>query len=335
MTVSEHHWPSRRAVLSAFAVGGAALAFGGRASAASWQDTAVTDPKSRRRIGLRIRLPDTQEAAPLLLYSPGLGSGVSNGAAWCEAWRQAGYVVVTMSHPVTNDEIWNTGRRSFSENLAAALSGGQYPARVVDTRFVIGQCLSSLGIEARIDGTRIGVAGHSYGAITVQALAVESANAPAEAKGVIRAAVALSPGVLSVDQAGRMAAARMPFFCVTGDHDNFVTFSKDGHARRLGVPLANRLAVYGGLPRGAKQLLVLAGADHMTFAGEAIDGRRFSRDVPAGRAESEAVWGRVSAATTAFWQRVLAAKGAPGQARDAYLAAVKAQLGPRDRLEIG
>jgi predicted esterase len=322
-------------VLSGLAVGGAALALTGRAAAASWQDTAVTDPKSRRRIGLRIRLPDTPEAAPLLLYSPGLGSGVSNGAAWCEAWRQAGFVVVTMSHPVTNDEIWNTGRRSFADNLAAALSGGQYPARVVDTRFVIAQCLSALGIEQRIDGTRIGVAGHSYGAITVQALAVESRAAPADARGVIRAAIALSPGVLSVDQAGRMAAVRMPFFCVTGDHDNFVTFSKEGHARRLGVPLANRLAVYGGLPRGAKQLLVQAGADHMTFAGEPIDGRRFSRDVPGGRAESEAAWARVSATTTAFWQRVLAPNGAALPSREAYLATVKAQLGPRDRFEIG
>lgn len=331
----EQFCPSRRALLAALASGATAVLFAGRAIGAAWQDTAVTDPKTGRRIGLRIRLPDGQEPAPLLLYSPGLGSGVSNGAAWCEAWRQAGFVVVTMSHPVTNDEIWNTVRRSFAENLAAALSGGQYPARVIDTRFVIGRCLSALGIEHRIDGTRIGVAGHSYGAITVQALAVEGRAAPAEATGVVRAAIALSPGVLSVDQAGRMAAARMSFFCVTGDRDSFVTFSKDGHARRLGVPLANRLAVYGGLPRGAKQLLVVAGADHMTFAGEPVDGRRFSRDVAAGPAQSEAAWARVSAATTAFWQRVLAPTGASLPSRDAYAAAVKAQLGPRDRFEIG
>jgi predicted dienelactone hydrolase len=200
---------------------------------------------------------------------------------------------------------------------------------------VIRQCLTSLGLASRIDAMRIGVAGHSYGAITVQALAVETGKIASAREGAVKAVIALSPGVLSVDQAGRMAGARMPFFCITGNRDNFVTFSKDGYSRRLGVPLANRLAVYSGLPRGAKQLLVLAGADHMTFAGEPIDGRRFSRDVSATARESEAAWARISAASTAFWRRSLAPPAAEQTTRDAYVASVKAMLTAQDRFEIG
>ena len=130
-----------------------------------------------------------------------------------------------------------------------------------------------------------------------------------------------------------MAAARLPFFCITGDHDNYVTFAKDGDARRLGVPLANRLAVYGGLPRGAKQLLVVAGADHMSFAGEPVDARRFSRDVAGTMSASEAVWTRVSAASTAFWRYYLESSDGTRPARDAYLASVKPLLLARDRFE--
>ena len=296
------------------------------------RDTAVTDPRSGRRIKLRIRLPEGNGRAALLLYSPGLGSGISNGAAWCEAWARAGFVVVTMAHPVTDDSIWDASRGSLSDTLNRALAGGQYAARVADTHFVIGRCLdeAGLGIASRIDPERIGVAGHSYGAITVQALAVEAAKA--KGSGRIRAVIALSPGVISAANAGAMAGARIPFLCVTGDQDNTVTFSKGGHARRLGVPLANRLAVYNALPRGQRELLVLARADHMTFAGEPIDGRLFSRDVPA-KAENESAWARVSAATTAFWHYHLGQGARP--AREAYAQSVRASLGPKDRFEVG
>lgn len=304
----------------------------GHAQAAP-RDTAIVDPRTGRRIRLRIRLPDGTGRAPLLLYSPGLGSGISNGAAWCEAWARAGFVVVTMAHPVTDDSLWDTSRTSLSDNLNRALAGGQYAARVGDTHFVIGKCLdeAGLGIAGRIDAERIGVAGHSYGAITVQALAVEAAKA--KGAGRIRAVIAMSPGVITPANAAAMAAARLPFLCVTGDQDNFVTFSKGGHARRLGVPLANRLAVYNALPRGQRELLVLARADHMTFAGEAIDARLFSRDVTAGPTENASAWGRVSAATSAFWQYHLGSSARV--TREAYVADVRGKLGPKDRFEVG
>ncbi len=115
----------------------------------------------------------------------------------------------------------STGRR------AVCGAGGGYAFR--DRR-----CLdeAGLGIASRIDPERIGVAGHSYGAITVQALAVEAAKA--KGAGRVRAVIALSPGVITPANAAAMSAARLPFLCVTGDQDNFVTFTKGGHARRLG-----------------------------------------------------------------------------------------------------
>lgn len=297
-----------------------------------FDDRILVDPVTKRRIGLRLRLPASEAPAPLIVYSPGLGSGLNNGAAWCEAWRQAGFVVATMNHPVTGDAVFDTKRGSLRTNMAQALSGGQYPARIADTKFVIRQCLGALDIAQRIDAGRIGVAGHSYGAIVATLLAEEMARDKAP---LVKAVVAFSPGVINPTSAQRAVVIRMPFFCVTGDQDNFVTFNKGGESQRVGVPLANRLAVYRALPPGAKQLLVLARADHMTFAGEPLDPQQFSRDVPAGPRENASAWGRLSHATTLFWQRYLMVASGPEMPRADYLATVRKGLDPRDRFEAG
>jgi dienelactone hydrolase len=294
-----------------------------------FEDKVLFDPQTRRRIPLRLRLPATPRPSPLIVYSPGLGSGVSNGAAWCEAWRQAGFVVATLAHPGTDDGLWDTSRRSLRANLAAALAQSQYGHRVKDCRFAIGQCLTGMGIDSLVDPSRIGVAGHSYGALTVQALAAGTGRGKDDL--AIGAAIAFSPGGRSAAIAQALAGVRIPFFCVTGDHDNYVTFGQGQEAMRLGIPLHDRLAVYRYLPAGAKQLLVMARADHMTFAGERVSTARFSRDIPSSDGSEVAVWARVSLATMAFWQYYLG--NPPGADRRDYLERVKGQLDPADRLE--
>src|SRR5262249_46332025 len=120
----------------------------------AWEDKVLLDPDTRRRIRLRLRLPTADEAAqpgqlrPLIAYSPGLGSGLSNGAAWCEAWRQAGLVVATLAHPGTDDSLWVTPRRSLRASLAEALAPAQYPHRVSDCRYAIRRCLTAMGLES-------------------------------------------------------------------------------------------------------------------------------------------------------------------------------------------
>jgi dienelactone hydrolase len=289
------------------------------------QDADILDPGTKRTIRLRIRLPASEGPAPLIVYSPGLGSGLGNGAAWCEKWQQAGYAVVTLAHPVTDEGIWDTSRRSFRANLAAALAHEQYALRVMDCRFAIRHCIDAPGIGPHIDASRIGIAGHSYGALTVQALAREPRDL------AIRAAIAFSPGARSPVAARQMVMARLPFFCVTGDRDNHVTFRKDGDARTLGVPLRNRRAVYENLPRGSKQLLVLSPADHMSFAGESVDPHKFSRDVADPDRSDADVWQRAAKATTLFWRHYLEPE--PGAAVATYLETLKTGLLPADRFE--
>jgi predicted dienelactone hydrolase len=309
------------------------LPHAGQGGPPPWEDRVLIDPSTRRRIRLRLRLPGAGRSGPvgtlrpLIVCSPGLGSGLSNGAAWCEAWRQAGFAVATLAHPGTDDGIWDTSRRSLRANLAAALAPTQYAYRVSDCRYAIGQCLTGMGLEAAIDPARIGIAGHSMGAITVQSLAGQPSRT--QDGFTIAAAIAFS-------LTGRSAAVggvRMPFFCVTGDRDGTVTFKRGAQSMQLGMSLPHRLAIYRRLPAGAKQLLVLAGADHMTFAGEPVSATRFSRDVDASEAASARAWRRISLATTAFWQYYL--DETPRTDRSAYLERVRARLDPADRLEAG
>jgi len=282
-------------------------------------DAGLRDPKTSRHIGLRLRRPavparggdEASEATasagqaaqePLILHSPGLGSGLANGAPWCDAWQDAGFWVLTLSHPVTNEDLWDGSRGSFKERMNAALAAGQYPARVQDVRFVLDRLLTDSPLSALIDPQRIGLSGHSYGALTAQALAGQ--HGPAQQEPRLRAFVALSPSAMSRGVAQRMAAVKAPFLCVIGAQDGYVTFKEGAEKIRLGVPVTQRHWVHEALAPAHRELRVIEQADHMTLAGEEIDARRFSRDVPARPPEEARAWQEIAEVTTEFWRKV-------------------------------
>ena len=297
----------------------------------------IKDPKTGRSIKLRARLPSQRGPTGLILYSPGLGSGVSNGQAWCEAWRQAGYLVVTLAHPVTDDSLWRTtAKQSFKANMQLALAGPQYGLRVSDCKFALDHCLQSAQLSPYIDPARIGLAGHSYGALTAQTIAGQPLGANSLRDPRIKAVIAFSPGATSPERARSLSRVTIPFFCITGDHDQFVTFKNDNEAIQLGVSLANRELVFANLPAGNKIQLKARGADHMSFAGEPVDARRFSRDIKVTEASSQAIWSRVSEMTTAFWEYYLVAESHSVPAtKQAFEARMRALQGPGDDLKFG
>lgn len=308
-----------------------------RATASDPAVVSIKNPKTGRSIKLRARLPAAQVPTGMILYSPGLGSGVSNGEAWCEAWRQAGYLVVTLAHPVTDDSLWRTSdKQSFKANMQLALAGPQYGLRVSDCSFALDHCLQSALLSTYIDPKRIGLAGHSYGALTAQTIAGQPLGANSMRDPRIKAAIAFSPGATSLERARSMSQVPIPFFCITGDHDQFVTFKKDGEAIKLGVSLTNREWVYANLPAGKKLQLKLRDADHMSFAGEPVDALHFSRDIKVTESGHQALWGRVSQMTTAFWEYYLVAPGhSVPSTPEAFETRLRAVLSPGDELKFG
>lgn len=308
--------------------------------------TVILDPKTKRKIKLKIRLPAQLKPTALILYSPGLGSGVSNGADWCEAWRQAGYLVVTLAHPVTDDSVWKTSKnRSLKMTIAEAIASPQYALRVNDCSFALDYLLGLPSFKPYLEKSggdsggsqrpRIGIAGHSYGALTVQSIAGQGQGGKGLLDRRIDAAIALSPSAMSQERATAMGQVNIPFFCVTGDLDAHVTFKDGQDSVRLGVPLSQRQWVYSHLPKGKRQELLVAQADHMTFAGEPIDSQHFSRDVPLPEQNNPKTWARISAMTTQFWDFYLKAEvTASAEQRKAYIERTRALAGPQDQLKF-
>ncbi len=290
---------------------GLALAAPAMAQPASC-DASWTDEARGRAVPVRIRMPEGQAKAPVILFSHGLGGSLDGGANWAEAWRAAGFIVINLQHPGSDRSIIMSGR------IGAAMSPQQLRARVQDASFV----LDELGRRRRegacdlmrADLAHIGMSGHSFGAHTTQALAGQRFPMPGEAADQrIKAAVAFSPAPPArASDAQAFGAISIPFFSITGTEDVAPVLPN--------VSAADRERPFRAMPPGGKYLLVLEGANHMVFNGQ--DGLRG----PASTA-SPHIRQTVIEATTLFWRWTLL--GDPAARR--RLDALGATLPPGDR----
>lgn len=252
----------------------AALTHQARADAA-WDDQTWTDPARHRSLPLRVRWPAGNGPCALVFFSHGLGGNRSGGALWAEAWRSAGLAVVTVQHPGSDSdsEIWRGG-------LAALRRGAgleQSIERVADAHFVLDELERQQRDDPawqRVRLDAVGFCGHSFGARLTQAVAGETPPAARFAASLRqmrdarpKAFIAFSPGfsahegMTDADVAARFGSIERAFLCVTGTKDDAMIVGDATNAARR--------AVYRGLPPGRKAELCLAGADHMTFAGQA------------------------------------------------------------------
>jgi len=224
-----------------------------------------TDPARQRRLPWLLRLPDADRGDgpwPCVVYSHGLGGTREGGARWGEAWAAGGIAVLHVQHAGSDLPVLRGGLQA----LRAAASAEQLVARTGDMQFALGEIARRAEAGeapwSRLRRGALGLAGHSFGAVTTQALAGERfpyGRAVAEPRP--RAFIAFSPspppGGRSVQDA--FGGITRPFLAVTGseDGDPFGSYRK-------GDP---RAAVYDGLPPGARALLWLDGADHGTCGG--------------------------------------------------------------------
>ncbi len=299
----------------------------------SVSDGAWTDARRQRPIPWRLRLPTPAVLAPgawpLVIFSHGLGGSVDAGTVWGEAWAAAGLAVLHVQHPGSDTDSLRGGLRQ----LKAAASAEQLLARVQDVRFVLDELArrTALGEEPwrQIRADAVGLAGHSFGAQTTQAIAGQRFPVAVDGSDPRpRAFIAFSPsqtrgGRLSVGEA--FGGVTRPFLVVTGSEDGDPFGSFDGGE--------SRAQVYQGLPPGRRALLWLDGADHMSFGGQNL--RRapawgpFRRHGPA--AERQPTHHALVARITTDWWRAQMLDD--GVAREALR--LPAGLGDKDRWQLG
>ena len=271
---------------------------------ADLHDLRWTDVERSRTLPLRLRLPDAPGQRPVILFSHGLGGSVDGGRFWGEHWASHGFLVIHIQHPGSDASVWREASRpAMALEQAADLE--QFIARVRDVQYVLDELArrqrAGDALAARADLARIGMSGHSFGAITTQAIAGQDYEVPARLAQRLgptadprpRAFVAFSPSARSRQQLGQFAAITRPFFGVTGTRDGLVGMG-------LGVPAGQRLLPFEGMPPDDKYLLNLTGADHMVFNG----GPRWR--VEGSDPQLDALHVRlVQETTTAFWRAYL------------------------------
>jgi predicted dienelactone hydrolase len=296
------------------------------AAAAETVDGSWHHAPRQRTLPWRLRLPPGQAPCPLVLYAHGLGGSRASGAAWGTAWSKAGVAVLHVQHPGSDVDTW---RRS-SAALQAAASADQFVERLQDLRFALDELLRrSAAGEApwqRVRADALGVAGHSFGALTTQALAGQRYPGVGDLSDPRpKAFVALSPSLpVGVRQAPSEAFADVvrPFFALTGSRDASPIQAS---------PSVQRAAVYDALPHGRRALLWLAGASHRTFSGDQRDGPpREGRSGQDDEAPQHGHAALIANATAAWWRWHLLAD----EAAHAQLEALQG-LAEGDRLLLG
>lgn len=284
-----------------------ALPASGSGGAAAPLDFTVHDAKRDRDLPVRVYLPtpakDTASspvsAAPVVIFSHGLGGNREGSAYLGGHWAARGYAVVYVQHPGSDDSVWKNVEPS--ERMAAlksAVTLKNFVLRFQDVPAVLDQLAiwnkeAGHALNGRLDLTHVGMSGHSFGAQTTQGLSGQ--GFPGEVgqrftDSRIRAAVAFSPNVPTTgDAKAAFAGVKIPWMLMTGTKDT--------------SPVSNtttpetRQQVFTELPPGDKYEVVLNNAEHSAFTDRPLPGDTQPRNPNHHRV--------ILALSTAFWDAYL------------------------------
>ena len=262
------------------------------------EDFTVTDEARHRDIPLRVYLPEAKTAAPVVLFSHGLGGSREGSVFLGKHWAARGYVAVFLQHAGSDTGVWKdkpVAERMQSLKGAASLSN--LLERVQDVPAVITQLerwnkAEGHDLSGRLDLAHIGMSGHSFGAVTTQAVSGQSSPAAGQryTDARIKAAIAFSPSAArpGLDPAKAFGAVKIPWMLMTGTKDTSPINDTSAESRQT---------VFPALPPGGKYELVLDGAEHSVFTDRALPGDRAERNPKHHPA--------ILALTTAFWDAYL------------------------------
>ena len=268
-------------------------------------DIDLRDDSRDRTLTLRVWYPATAGRYPVIVFSPELGRSHRAYEYLGQAWAARGYVSIHVSHPGSDIRIF--AGKAFWRYPAIAKQVATAPdtwrSRAADIVTVLDRLAdlerAAPELAARLDPSRVGVAGHSLGALTALLVAGLPIDLPEHAGARLNDPRPLAFIVFSPPGPGAplpMGAwdLRRPLLLVTG--------GRDDHPADLGTPhpAAWRAEPFATLPPGGKAHLAIATAHHFTFSN--------------GGGNSPAVdpahLALIQQASSAFWDRHL--KGVPG-----------------------
>lgn len=259
-------------------------------------DLTINDERRQRDIPIRIYLPPEGMNCPVVFFSHGLGGSRETCGYLGEHWASRGYVSVFLQHPGSDTSVW--ADLPVSQRMDALIEAASFESflqRVGDVAAVLDRFEQWNGeevhlLEGRMDPGSAGMSGHSFGAVTTQALSGQrAAGGTIFTDERIDAAVIMSPSLPRMADPGTaFGQVDIPWLLMTGTEDE----SFIGNAS-----LEDRLAVYPALPAGDKFELVLYRAEHSAFTERSLPGDTEERNPNHHRA--------ILALSTAFWDAYL------------------------------
>lgn len=260
-------------------------------------DLTVHDATRGRDIPVRVYLPANTNPEPVVLFSHGLGGSRQGSAFLGEHWSAHGYVAVFLQHPGSDDSVWKDVppvERMAAMRRAASLEN--FLLRVKDVPAVLDQLAiwnedKNSPLAGRMDLSKIGMSGHSFGAVTTEAVSGEdlplTGNKLTDPR--IKAAVIFSPSTPKHgDVAKAFGSVKVPWMLMTGTRDIAPIGDAD---------MASRLGVYPVLHGAPKYEVVLFNAEHSAFTDRPLPGDHEPRNPNHHRV--------ILALSTAFWDAYL------------------------------
>jgi predicted dienelactone hydrolase len=240
----------------------------------------LRDPARGKTLPLKAYAPTTGGPYPLVIFSHGAGGNRNVAPGLTRYWASHGYVVIAPSH--ADSVELRQGGRAGKQMDDVLKSFGTDPQvriqRVADISLILDNldALPSLtpALKGKIDVARIGLGGHSAGAMTASLIggatvdmAINGEGGPETRSfrdGRINALLLLSGQGMTGPGAGfhRNSWDNMdlPTMVQTGSYDNSPRTRQTSASRRHPFEYA---------PPGDKYLVYIEGAMHMSFTGRA------------------------------------------------------------------
>lgn len=234
------------------------------------------DAARGKDLAYKVSFPKADGPFPLIVFSHGFGGNKDAFSTIARHWAGHGYVVIQPTHA---DGL---GRRDGDRNAAGGrpgrlgagglLAGINDPDRIADRVADLVLILDSLaeiekavpGVEGRIDAKRIGVGGHSFGAYTAMLIGGVTVDLGGEKGRNFRDRRVTCILPISAQGTGQQgltdaswAGLAIPMMTITGTRDQGVG----------GQDAAWRKEPYRFSPPGSKYLVVIDGANHLSFGG--------------------------------------------------------------------
>lgn len=226
-----------------------------------WVDAA----RGGRTVPYKIYRPETMDAAsyPVIVWSHGLG-GTRDGAGFLGRYLAGhGYVHVHIQHDGTDDSLWRGMPGHPWDNIRkATITKETVFNRYHDVPFALDNLAGMY--DGKLDYRRLGMSGHSFGAVTTQVMAGQLAGrvTPEDVSDDrFVSGILYSPVPAFRHQLGGQdvyAPIRIPLLHMTGTKD-------ESPVEDFGYE--KRLEVYEGAGHEMQHLFVIEGADHMVYNG--------------------------------------------------------------------